>query len=54
MFLYQFTKDNSGKAAYPWVHIDMAPRMVSIEGDYLAKGAAGEPVRLLMKLLEQY
>ena len=33
---------------YPWVHIDMAPRMVAVEGDYLAKGAAGEPVRLLV------
>ncbi|MCX6785027.1 MAG: M17 family metallopeptidase, partial [Candidatus Komeilibacteria bacterium] len=48
MFLYQFAKD------YPWVHIDMAPRMVSVDGDNLAKGAAGEPVRLLVKLLEQY
>jgi leucyl aminopeptidase len=48
MFLYQFAKN------YPWVHIDMAPRMVSIDGDHLAKGAAGAPVRLLIKLLEQY
>lgn len=54
MFLYQFTKDAKGNGEYPWVHIDMAPRMVSVEGDYLAKGAAGEPVRLLMKVLEQY
>ena len=53
MFLYQFIKEG-GKDAYPWVHIDMAPRMVSTEGDFLAKGAAGEPVRLLMKVLEQY
>ncbi len=45
MFLYQFAKD------YPWVHIDMAPRMTSIEGDHLAKGAAGEPVALLLELL---
>lgn len=48
MFLYQFAKN------YPWVHIDIAPRMTSTEGDYLAKGAAGEPVRLLVKLLENY
>lgn len=47
MFLYQFAKD------YPWVHIDIAPRMTSIEGEHLAKGAAGAPVRLLIKLLEK-
>ncbi len=48
MFLYQFAKD------YPWVHIDMAPRMTSADGDNLARGAAGEPVRLLLRLLETY
>lgn len=48
IFLYQFAKN------YPWVHLDIAPRMTSTEGDQLAKGAAGEPVRLLIKLLEQY
>lgn len=48
MFLYQFAKN------FPWVHIDMAPRMTSVEGEYLAKGAAGAPVRLLFKLLERY
>ncbi len=48
MFLYQFAKD------YPWVHIDMAPRMTSVEGENLAKGAAGAPVRLLVKLLEEF
>lgn len=48
IFLYQFAK------AYPWVHIDMAPRMTAIEGEFLAKGAAGSPVRLLIKLLEQF
>ncbi|MBI2013295.1 MAG: leucyl aminopeptidase [Candidatus Colwellbacteria bacterium] len=48
MFLYQFAKK------YPWAHIDMAPRMTSIDGDYLAKGATGEPVRLLIKILEKY
>ena len=48
IFLYQFAKD------YPWVHIDIAPRMTSTEGDYLAKGAAGEPVRLLVRLLESF
>jgi leucyl aminopeptidase len=48
MFLYQFAKN------YPWVHLDIAPRMTSAEGDHLAKGAAGEPVRLLIKLLEEF
>ena len=48
IFLYQFAKD------YPWVHIDIAPRMTAVDGDHLAKGAAGEPVRLLMKLLESF
>lgn len=56
MFLYQFVKDTKAKSGqvFPWVHIDMAPRMTSIEGDNLAKGAAGEPVRLLVKLLERF
>ncbi len=47
MFLYQFAKE------YPWVHVDMAPRMTSVDGEFLAKGAAGAPVRLLWKLLEK-
>jgi len=38
----------------PWAHIDMAPRMESIASDKLAKGATGEPVRLLVKFVEQY
>lgn len=37
----------------PWAHIDIAPRMDSIPSDKLAKGAAGEPVRLLVKFVEQ-
>jgi leucyl aminopeptidase len=36
----------------PWVHIDMAPVMTSRAGDFLAKGAAGAPVRLLLKMIE--
>ena len=48
MFLYQFAKDLS----CPWVHIDIAPRMTAIDGEYLAKGAAGAPVRLLIKAIE--
>lgn len=37
----------------PWVHIDIAPRMNSIASDKLAKGATGEPVRLLVQLITQ-
>jgi leucyl aminopeptidase len=47
IFLYQFAKD------YPWVHIDICPRMTSVEGEFLAKGATGVPVRLLAKILER-
>jgi len=56
MFLYQFVKDPSTSSgqAYPWVHLDIAPRMTAVEGEFLAKGAAGAPVRLLIKLLEKF
>lgn len=37
-----------------WVHIDMAPTMTSVPGQYLAKGAAGAPVRLLLAIVEKY
>lgn len=47
MFLLQFAD------SYPWVHIDIAPRMASVDGDFLAKGAAGAPVRLFVRLLDQ-
>ncbi len=47
MFLSHFTK------GLPWVHIDMAPRMTSVASDKLAKGATGEPVRLLIKIAER-
>lgn len=48
MFLYQFAKN------YPWVHVDMAPRMTPAKGDCLARGATGAPIQLLIKLLEEY
>lgn len=48
VFLYQFAKK------YPWIHIDMAPRMVSIKSDYLARGSTGEPLKLLFRLVEGY
>jgi leucyl aminopeptidase len=47
MFLAHFTKD------LLWAHIDMAPRMTSVPSDKLAKGATGEPVRLLVKIAEK-
>lgn len=37
----------------PWAHIDIAPRMDSIPSDKLAKGATGEPVRLLVRFVEE-
>ena len=47
VFLKQFIGN------YPWVHLDIAPRMTTIEGEHLAKGAAGAPVRLLIKIIER-
>lgn len=49
-FLEVFAKDLD----CPWVHIDMAPKMTSAPGEFLAKGAAGAPVRFLLKLIESY
>ncbi len=46
-FLAQFA------TGYRWAHIDMASRMTAIEGEFLAKGAAGAPVRLLLKIAEK-
>jgi leucyl aminopeptidase len=52
MFLSHFAE------GYPescgWVHIDMAPRMTSVPSDKLAKGATGEPIRLLALIAEKY
>jgi len=50
MFLWQFAKE----LKCPWAHIDMASRMTSAPGDELAKGAAGAPVRLLVRFIEQW
>ncbi|TSC56626.1 MAG: leucyl aminopeptidase [Parcubacteria group bacterium Gr01-1014_18] len=47
-FLSSFAGD------FPWIHLDMAPRMVATKADHLAKGAMGEPVRLLVKVMENY
>ena len=50
MFLWQFAKE----LECPWAHLDIAPRMTSAPGDELAKGAAGAPVRLLLRFIEQW
>lgn len=47
MFLYQFAKELN----CPWIHLDIASRMTTIEGEYLAKGASGAPVQLLIQFL---
>ena len=39
VFLWQFVKD----AGYPWLHIDIAPRMDTIESEYLAKERRRRP-----------
>ncbi len=59
IFLYQFVKNDSRSSQKdltetPWIHLDIAPRMTSIEDDCLAKGAVGSPVRLLIKLLQRF
>lgn len=46
-FLHQFIKGTK------WLHIDMAPRMVSASGDNLSSGALGTPVRMLFKFIEE-
>lgn len=50
MFLWQFAKELD----CPWAHLDIAPRMTSAPSDELAKGAAGEPVRLLYAFIEAW
>lgn len=48
-FLKQFVGDS-----YPWVHLDIAPRMMTLSDEFLAKGSGGAPVRLLVRLLEKF
>ena len=47
-FLEQFIGDAA------WAHIDIAPRMTSVESDILAKGASGVGVRYIVELARQY
>ena len=50
IFLWQFAKE----LECPWAHIDIAPRMTAAPGDELAKGAAGAPVRLMIRFIESW
>lgn len=52
MFLAEFAQGYP--EGTPWAHLDIAPRMTSDKSDLLAPGAAGTPVRLLVRLLEHY
>jgi len=54
IFLQQFIKGKAGGGEAPkWLHIDIAPRMTSMLGEFLAQGALGTPVRLLYKFIEE-
>jgi len=48
IFLRQFVGD------YPWMHLDIAPTMTTIEGQYLAKGASGTGVRFFVEIARRY
>lgn len=38
----------------PWAHLDIAPKMTAAPNEFLSKGAAGAPVRLLLAILRAY
>jgi len=55
VFLYQFVKNKTEGGKTPkWAHLDIAPRMTGMAGEYVAVGALGTPVRLLYKMIEQH
>ena len=47
-------RTNAEDKEIPWVHIDIAPRMTAIDGEFLAKGAAGASIGLLTKFLREF
>jgi leucyl aminopeptidase len=49
MFLYQFAKKHKN-----WMHIDMGSRDKAVYDEFLSKGSAGAPVRLLIKIIEKF
>lgn len=48
IFLKQFVGD------FPWIHLDIAPTMTTIDNQFLAKGASGVGVRFLVELAKRY
>lgn len=48
VFLKQFVGE------YPWIHLDIAPTMTTVEGQNLTKGASGVGVRFLVELAREY
>jgi len=48
VFLKNFVDD------YPWIHLDIAPTMASIENQGMAKGATGTGVRFLVGLAREF
>ncbi|HEY4483483.1 MAG TPA: leucyl aminopeptidase family protein [Candidatus Paceibacterota bacterium] len=52
VFLLQFTKDYPKDC--PWMHIDIAGTMLPTDDEFLAKGAKGSPIKLLLSLIEKY
>ena len=57
VFLWQFVKAGAGMNSKrqtketPWAHLDIAPRITATESEYLAKGATGVPIALLVEFL---
>jgi leucyl aminopeptidase len=51
MFLYQFIKSEKEPV---WMHLDVAPRMTSIEGDFFAKGSLAPGALLLTYLIYKF
>lgn len=47
-FLEQFTEKT------PWAHLDIAPRMTTVDSEYLSKGASGVGVRYIVELAKKY
>jgi leucyl aminopeptidase len=46
-FLHQFVKESG----IPWMHIDIAPRMTSIDGEFLAKGSTAPGLALIVNFI---
>ncbi|MFY9462380.1 MAG: leucyl aminopeptidase [Candidatus Sungiibacteriota bacterium] len=47
-FLEQFVGET------PWAHVDIAPKMTTVESEHLAKGASGVGVRYIVELAKDY